>query len=563
MSEQETQAAFTAEARFAHLVSAFYKAWFHFHPEAAVDTGVEGYAHLLAPYGEDDIGALIALLEKLLAGLDEIDPDRLDEDARSDWTVLRGAARIEHHDLIERDWRLREPARFLPVNAIYQLTVRTVQDLPGALNARLTAIPAHLRGARSWLAQAAEAIPPLWLEAAIAEARSGADFMRALPRHPLISRLRPERECEAAAHALEDFARFLEGELAPRAAGAVACGRAHFERLLRQRHFLDIDADALYAFGQRLFDETLTELKAVTRTLRGDEDIAAMHHALTERFPAPAGLLDAYRQAMADARAFVAERALVSLPPAESLQVIETPAFLRHQIPFAAYVEPMPGDPAQRGLYYVTPPADAAARAEHNSLGIRHTGVHEAWPGHHLQFVTANSRAASRTLPRQLNASATLYEGWALYCEQLMVEQGFLDAPESRFVLLRDRLWRALRILIDVDLHVQGVAPELAAQRLQQWLGFTPGQARGEITWYSQAPTVPMGYATGWALVNAARRRWGNAEEAVGLREFHDRLLGAGSMALSLVLRRAFGEPFRAQTLGEVFPAAVSVGAPD
>lgn len=555
MNERVTTPGTTPETRFAHLVSTFYKAWFHFHPEAAVDAGVEGYAHLLTPYGEDEIGALIALLEKLLAGLDEIGAEQLSAESRLDWTVLRGAARIEHHELIERDWRLREPARYLPVHAIYQLTVRSVEDLPAALCARLAAIPAHLRGARTWLGQANAVIPALWLEAAVEEASSGAQFLRALPRHPQIGRLRVERECEAAAHALEDFARFLDSELAPQACGEVACGREHFERLLRQRHFLDIDADTLYALGERLFEETLTALKSVTRTLRGDEDITAMQQVLAQRFPAPQNLLETYRSAMGEARAFVASQGLVSLPQTESLNVIDTPAFLRHQIPFAAYVEPTPGDPGQRGLYYVTPPADEAARAEHNGLGLRHTSVHEAWPGHHLQFVTANSRDASRSLPRVLNPSATLYEGWALYCEALMVEEGFLDAPESRFVLLRDRLWRALRILIDVDLHVRGVTPEAAAGRLQHWLGFTPGQARGEITWYSQSPAVPMGYATGWSLIKAAQAQQRRLEPGAPLARFHDRLLGVGSIALPLVLRHAFGESFWVKTVGEVFPA--------
>lgn len=552
MSEQEN----IAEVRFAHLVSTFYKAWFHFHPEAAVDAGVEGYASLLTPYGEDEIGALIALLEKLLAGLDEIGAEQLGEDARLDWSVLRGAARIEHHELIERDWRLREPARYLPVHAIYQLTVRPVQDLPAALSARLAAIPAHLRGARSWLGQTAGAIPRLWLEAAIEEARRGADFLHALPHHPRIGPLHLERACEAAAHALADFARFLDSDLAPHAEGVLACGREHFERLLHQRHFLDVDADGLYALGEHLFTQTLSELKSVTRALRGDADIGALHHALGERFAPPPDLLEAYRLAMDEARIFVAAQGLISLPGAETLQVVETPVFLRHQIPFAAYVEPTPGDPAQRGLYYVTPPADDAARAEHNALGIRHTGVHEAWPGHHLQFVTANSRTVACSLPRRLNPSATLYEGWALYCEQLMLEQGFLDAPESRFVLLRDRLWRALRILIDVDLHVRGVPPEAAAERLQRELGFTPAQARGEITWYSQAPTVPMGYATGWALITAARARRDRLAPAASRCDFHDRLLSVGSIALPLVLGRAFGEPFRREILREVFPTS-------
>jgi uncharacterized protein (DUF885 family) len=252
-------------------------------------------------------------------------------------------------------------------------------------------------------------------------------------------------------------------------------------------------------------------------------------------------LLTAYRTAMTEARDFVAAHDLVSLPARERLDVEETPAFLRNQIPFAAYYEPAPNDPSQQGRYYVTPPANDAELAEHDMTGLRHTCVHEAWPGHHLQFVIANGNPRARTLPRLLYPSATLYEGWALYSEQLMHKSGFLDSPASRVLLLRDRLWRALRVMIDVEVHARGVTPERAAQRLVEELGFSPAHALAEVTWYSRAPTVPLGYATGWAMIIALRDEWRARNPAAPLREFHDRLLSAGSVALPLVIERVFG----------------------
>ena len=199
--------------------------------------------------------------------------------------------------------------------------------------------------------------------------------------------------------------------------------------------------------------------------------------------------------------------------------MVETPIFLRHQIPFAAYCEPAPNDSAQRGYYYVTPPQTEEELAEHDDIGLMHTCVHEAWPGHHLQFVTANLNPAARRLPRLLNASATFYEGWALYSEQLMQEEGFLNRPESRVILLRDRLWRALRILIDIEIHTRNISLETAANRLVTELGFPRSQALAELTWYSQAPTVPFGYATGWALINALRDHLRHAPSSLPLKK--------------------------------------------
>ena len=525
------------------VIDLYYRTWFRYHPEVAVDLGIEGYSEQLTPYGDDDIGALVALHEKLINTLDELDTSALDDDQQIDLQLMYGQALIESKQLVDQDWRLRDPTRFLPVNAIYQLTVRPVRDRGGALKTRLQAIPGYLRGARGYLQAEPESIPPIWLEAAIAEASEGVTYLRSLHHNPMLQGYRLDKELDTAAQALLEFAGFLEKSIGPHASGDFACGRDMFELLLLHRHGLDVNADALRAFGEKLFSEVAAQLREVTVQLQGDDNVAALTTRIQEQFRPTRDLLTIYKEQMQAAHDFVEARHLVSLPAQEFLHVVETPIFLRHQIPFAAYWNPMPTDPAQTAYYYVTPPQDEASCGEHNLVSLQHTCVHEAWPGHHLQFVTANSRTSSRSLPRLINTSATLYEGWALYCEQLMVEQGFLQQPESQFVLLKDRLWRALRVILDVDLHVHGQDLSAAAQTMHERLGFSHAQAMGELSWYTQAPTVPMGYATGWALINMARTRLQAITPQFDLRHFHDHLLSAGSIGLPWTIRRVFGEP--------------------
>ncbi len=529
---------------FRRLAEDYYRAWFRYHPEAAVACGRTEYGHLLTPFDEETSAALECLNDELLVALNEIDRARLDADAQIDFDLMYGAAWLENEQLLELLPYHVDPGRCLPINAIHQLTVLPVEDFPALLSGRLQAVPAHLASAHAYLAEKAARIPSIWLRSAVLAARHGAEFIADLAAHPLVAaastRKELARQARDAAQALGAFADFLERDIGAAARGDFACGRAHFDHLLRYRHFLDIDADTLHAFGEALFAETAGALRAAAHDIAPEEDLATITRRIQANHPAPEQLLGVYREQMQAARAFVAARDLVSLPPVERLDVVETPVFLRHQIPFAAYQEPMPSDPRQQGYYYVTPPADAAQRAEHNYAGLMHTCVHEAWPGHHLQFVTANGNAAARTLPRLLNASATLYEGWALYCEQLMHEQGFLGRPEQRFLLLKDRLWRALRIVVDVEIHTRGLSLDAAADRMVQHLGFPREQAMADLTWYTRAPGIPMGYATGWALINAMRER-AQTEPGFALKGFHDRLLSVGSIALPLVLQRAFG----------------------
>lgn len=533
-------------ARFDELVQSYYRTWFRFHPEAAVEVGVPGYAHLLTPGPEERRGPLVCLNDELRVALEELGANALDPDRRVDYQILCGAIQIENQYLLDREPSCPDPRCWLPVNAIYQLTIRKVEDLPHALGTRLDAIPSHLKSAETDLAQRAAHVPPRWATSTITAARRGAEFVRDLPGHPVVGTLSKRAELNesatCAAEALLNFAGFLERDVAPVAKGDFACGSAYFDLLLRQRHFLDVDADALHAFGEYLFKRTRTELEAECVAQFGRRDPVSVVHDIQKRHPSLETLLAAYAERMRAARDFVVAKNLVAMPERERLDVVATPAFMRHEIPFAAYSEPASSDPQQHGRYYVTPPINEEQLSEHDEVGLGHTSVHEAYPGHHLQFVTANRNAVARTLPRLLNASASFYEGWALYSEQLMLEQGFLDRPESRIVLLRDRLWRALRVMLDVELHTRGLSFDAAADRMVSALGFPRTQAEADLAWYTRSPTVPLGYATGWKLINELRDRLVDGNAADDLRTFHDRLLSVGSVAAPLVIQRAFGK---------------------
>lgn len=548
--------------RFEEVMRSYYRVWFRFHPEAAVDAGVTGYAHLLTPYTEDERGALVCLNDELLVGLDELSRYGLSVDQQIDMDILYNAARLENEHLLDGETQRPDPSRYLPINAIHQLLLRPVADFSANLMARVSAVPMHLEGACTYLRSAASLIPELWVEIAAHSARAGAQFVLDLPQHPKVKADTQhlsgfERARREAAQALNEYADFLENEIAPLAKGDFACGKIYFEHLLRRRHFLDVSIDEVRALGVRLFEETRAALLEECRALGGGDDVAALTRRLNAKHPSQAKLLEVYRTQMQAAHAFVLKHDLVSVPLDTRLEVMETPVFLRHQIPFAAYNEPVPNDPEQHGYYYITPPVDKEQLAEHSHAGIMHTCAHEAWPGHHLQFVTANQNPTACSLPRLLNPSATLYEGWALYSEQLMHEHGFLALPESRFMLLRDRLWRALRIVIDVDLHTRGLTLQAAADLMVHHLGFPRSQALADLAWYTRAPTVPLSYATGWSIINALRERLRGSHSGFNLKQFHDQLLSQGSVALPRVVRRLYGESLWSAVKSDLLQSAV------
>ena len=527
---------------FSELVKSYYQSWFRFHPEQAVAVGEPGFEELLTPYSDDDIGSLITLNESLLSSLLELDESELSANEKMDFNVLYSATANELHDLLESDWRYLNPENYLPINAIHQLLTRPVKNFHTAVKHRLQAIPSHLRGAKTFLKQKPEQIPQVWLNSAIAQGHAGVDFLLNLDQHPVIVKkfdnpLRMHEFTEDACHALRDFVGFLEKEILPVASGDFACGQKKFERLLKEIHFLDINTDQLHQFGQELFDRTQNELNELLE----NKPLKDVLSDIKSDTPDKSHLLDSYRQSMQNALSFVRDKDLISVSGPQNLSVVETPEFLRHEIPFAAYDDPVRTDPDQHGYYYVTVPEIKEGLEEHNKISIDLTSVHEAYPGHHLQFSTANLSTGANSLVRVLNATSSFYEGWALYCEELMVDQGYLDKPEHKIIMLRDRLWRALRIMIDIEIHTRGLSIENAVQKLSDELDFEPEQARAELNWYSFAPTVPMSYATGWALIKGIREVLEQTPE-YSLKKFHDDLLSEGSVALPLVIQSLFGK---------------------
>ncbi len=554
----------SANRIFDELQQAFYQAWFRFHPEQATSVGLDAFAGLLRAYNDDDIGALISLNQKMHSALDEIDVDALDDNRRIDYKLMKSAVSIELHDLQELDWRCRNPLAYVPVHSVYQLLIHPVHNVQRAIKHRLQAMPEYLRGARTLLSLMPERVVPIWLKSAIEQCEIGADFIRNLGRHPLISekftnpaRLQPL--FDDASHALDEFAHFLQQDISARAEGDFAVGEDRFNRLLIENHFLDVSAKQILAFGERLLVETQAELKSQAESMQGGADISMILEKIRQQHPEPDQLLDSYRKRMRDACQWLRLHDLVTLPETESLHIQDTPEFLKPLIPFAAYEPPVPVDSKQHGLYYVTTSDDEVLLAEHNQYSIDLTSVHESYPGHHLQFVTANLRHADN-MTRTVHASASLYEGWALYCEDLMQEQGFLDREEHRFIMLRDRLWRALRVIIDVKIHTQGMDISEAANLMVEQLGFDQQQADGELAWYSAAPTVPLCYATGYALIKAVREHQ-QQQQDFELKAFHDALLAQGSIALPLVIEKAFGEDAWNYAREKVFPGVELLSA--
>ncbi|HEX7051601.1 MAG TPA: DUF885 domain-containing protein [Longimicrobiales bacterium] len=531
-------------AGLAALLDEFFAYWWHAHPEDATAVGIHTHDGQFERYDAASVAERIQHFRDYIDAFEHLTPRNAGE--ALDRALVLDQIRLRLHDLDDVRVHTRNPLVYLdpPLSALYLMATREyapAEDRARAAADRLRALPAVLDDARENLTDVA----PVFVRTAAAVARSGLVLLEtALPlglgsalEDDVAEFARWDNALRGAESALGAFARWLEEDLAPRASGDFAIGRAAFEARLRYAHGLTEPVDTLRAFGERLKRETEAALAAVAREIDDRRDWRALIESLKDDHPPADGLIEAYANEMARARAFVEERELVEMPAGEDLEVTATPEFLRPLIPFAAYEPPAPHETEQKGLFLVTPPPPGAASSlrDHPRNGIAVTALHEAYPGHHLQLVWSN-RAESE--PRRVFRTSIFAEGWALYAEELMWEHGFYTDPRERLLQLKDLLWRACRVVVDIGLHVGGWSVEQAVDYLVREAGLERANAEVEVHRYCAEPTQPLSYAVGKREILRLRElSRARAGERFRLREFHDRLLSWGTIPPALIAR--------------------------
>jgi uncharacterized protein (DUF885 family) len=530
--------------------------WRH-SPVNATYLGIHTYDHQLSAFHPDALESQVAELKAHQAeirAIRETRPDMTGEQ-RLDLDLLEGELKTQWRSFQEIRSPFRNPGCYLEeaTFGVYILMMREFappEERARSVLARLREVPRVLSEARQNLRQPEE-VPLLWSEMARELGVTTRDFLS--ETNSWAARCAPalaedvEKAVGSAREEVQSYLRFLEERVEPKAQGSFAIGRDLFEFLLREAHGVCDSASDLESFGRQEVRETQRQLEAMAA-----EGSAGGWEKQVEEFkrdvPSEQGLLAAYRDEIARARQFVQERGLLELPAGERLEVVETPVFERKTTPFAAYVPPAPFEDLQTGYFWVTPPDGFLPEEErrqhmkeHMLASIPITCVHEGYPGHHAQLSLAN-RAAS-PVQRQIG-TPVLMEGWALYCEEMMGEQGFYSDPRTRLLQLKDYLWRCSRVLIDVGLHTGQLTFEEAVRILVEVARINPVSARGEVKRYSKTPTQPLSYAVGkreiTRLRDEVRRREGGH---FSLKEFHRRLLRHGSIPPQRIRQQILSAP--------------------
>ena len=518
-------------------------------PEWATSVGIHSYNSRLndrrtAAYARD---SAFAVEER--TALFAIDTTQLDVRRRIDWLLLASVLDTRIHDAARRDWQ-RRPGSYVPFDAVYRLAIGTTPSPAprmSALTKRLQQWPAAMEAGRRQIVP--ERAPKFWVTL---DAGSSARISRYL-KEELPDLVKKQggntpafRTAVArAALALDSYTTWMRDTLAPVASGEWLSGESDYNWRLEHSKLLPTTATDLVAMGRNVFHETERSLDSLARTIDPSRSWRQLADSSKRLHPDADSVLAAYSAENARARAFIIRKKLFTVPAGERLEMVLTPPNLRQTYAYGGYSSAAPFEKTQVGRFFVTPveagwtPEQVESKLRGHNFGwITVVALHEGYPGHHLQYVRA---AKQPSILRKVYGSEVFGEGWGLYAEELMYQNGFYPSPLARLTQLRMRLWRAGRVIIDPSIHTGRMTYDEAIAFFVDSVALERNDAVAEVTRYTTWPTQAVSYIVGMQAIEAlrdeVRARQGSRFD---LTRFHDVLLEQGSLPPPLMRRAIF-----------------------
>lgn len=562
----------TPDQAFEALGNAYIDSIARFSPTSATSLGDHsGDARIddLSAQGRADA---VAADRAMLATLAGIDRKALSRDNQVDAALLRNALEYDIWGLeVQQGWAW-DPQVYNDVagGALYSLAARDYApwaDRLKAATARMQAIPALLAQARAQLDPAR--VPKIHAET-VAKQNGGivqiAEDMLAPHKGDLAPADQAKFDAALATlkAAVAEHQTWLDTVLVPGAKGDFRLGAAKYDQKMRFSLLSTITRAQLKAKAEQAVIDTRAEMYALARqVLAGkagapptpdkptqDQQQAAIEAALEQSYasrPARAGLMDKAKATLAAATDFVRARGLVTVPDAP-VRIITMPKF--QQGVAVAYCDP-PG-PLERDMptfYAISPIPDewsdeqaTSFLREYNDYMINDLSIHEAMPGHYLQLAHAN---AGQSPLRAVLWSSPFAEGWAVYAEGMMADEGFLNGdPLFKLTVLKMRLRSITNTLLDIGIHTEGMTRDQAMALMTKTAFQQEREAAGKWVRANLSSVQLLSYYSGYLeqveMRDEAKRRWGAKFD---LKAYNDAVLSHGTPPARFVRELVFDLP--------------------
>jgi uncharacterized protein (DUF885 family) len=509
---------------------------YHSHRGRALDTALDDYSNT----GLATSRRFYRDLQRRVAALPAA---TLDGERQADLGIVRNNVELALLDLDVIKSYQHNPTLYIELigNALYTpyvLDYASSEQRFGHIIQRLKQVPVLLAQARVQLRDA----PEVWNRVAREEGEGNLELIDTILRTAAPASLKPAYDAAAtpALQSIREFNRWLADSLSKHP-GDWRLGSENYRR--KCGYVLDTGRtpEQTLAAAEADLQRTRAELAALAAPRTVPEALADV----ASRHSTPASFIDDARQTLRTATDFVRQHHLVTLPAGGNLEVIETPLFMRGIYGVGGFNAAPALEPQLGAFYWVTPiPADwPQARIdsklrEYNFYGLQHLTVHEAMPGHYVQLEYANQvQPLARRVLRNVWGNGPYIEGWAVYTQQMMTEEGYLDGDKGlRFTLLKQLLRSEANTILDIRLHTMGMTDQ---QALDLMINDTYQEREEAVAKLQRAQLsscqLAMYYsgAKGWLeLRERYRQRHPND---FSLRDFHERALRESAVPLPLL----------------------------
>jgi uncharacterized protein (DUF885 family) len=458
----------------------FSDVYFHFSPTLGTQAGLHQYDAQLENYSAVEIQKQIAALHTYEKKLVAIDPSALDAGPAGDYAMLLNSIRSSLLTLeVIRSWEKNPDVYSSGITAsafcIMSRAYAPAEERLRSLISREKEMPQVLQEARKNLKNP----PRIYTEIALEQIDGLVSFFEHDVPSALLNRTNDpvtpetraafERSNAAVIQALKDYGAWMKSDLLPRSNGDFRFGAETFAKKLSYDEMVDISLDRLLQIAYSDLHKNQAEFARIAKELDPAKTPTEVLAELATIHPAPDKLLDAFHDTFDSLISFINTHHIITIPSPVQPTLEETPPFMRATT--SASMDP-PGPfetHSTTAFFNVTLPEkewSAAHVAEHmasfNVGTIISTSVHEAYPGHYVQFLWTPQFPSKI---RKLIGANTNIEGWAHYTEQMMLEEGYAAPPanatpaqirESKLIRLgqlQDALLRDARFVNSIKLH--------------------------------------------------------------------------------------------------------------
>ena len=542
----------TQDAEYEGVAEEYVKTYLAAHPLQGTALGFHEYDGRINDYSRLALDAELSRLRRFDDRLAKFDPAKLSPRQSIDLRILQAAVKRELFEMQDMSVFERNPmvyARAGDVNVYIKRNFAPLEDRVRSLVAIESQIPNILIAARTNLD---EKLPKPFVELAIQIARGSADFLKK-DLVAAVSGIKDEQLRVAfqaanrkAANALSDYATWLEREKLPKATLDFALGEEKFGRFLAQTELVNLPPQKLLDIGMAQLKAEQEAFAEAAKKIDPNKPAIEVFKQIQSEHPPSDKLLPDISKELDKLRKYVVSRRLVGIPSETRAKVKETPQYLR-ATSFASMDTPGPFEKrATEAYYYVTPTEEDWPEQEKqewltafNYYTSDIVSIHEVYPGHYVQDLHLTASPASKV--EKIFGSYAFIEGWAHYCEKMMIDEGFggpsnsspseddvKRAAKYRMAQADEALLRLCRLCVSIKVHTQNMSIDEATKFFQDNCYYEQKPARQEAMRATFDPGY-LNYTLGKLQILKLRDDYKAQQgDEFSLQKFHNELLNHG-----------------------------------